>query len=62
MHGTFVAGILIGQAFIEEYLRREQIAEWAFLKNATLFFTGHSLGRGLAHEFAYSLPRTYVQS
>lgn len=51
---------IFGQAFVEEYLRREQDPEWAFLKSATLFSTGHSLGGGLAHEFAYSLPRADI--
>jgi hypothetical protein len=45
-----------GQAFIQEYLKREQTTDWAFLKSATLFSTGHSLGGGLAQQFAYSLP------
>ncbi|HXC43676.1 MAG TPA: hypothetical protein VNY51_09165 [Candidatus Dormibacteraeota bacterium] len=44
-----------GRAFVEEYVR-----QWAFLKSATLFSTGHSLGGGLAHEFAYSLPRADI--
>jgi hypothetical protein len=46
-----------GEAFVEEYLKREQNPKWAFLRNATLYSTGHSLGGGLAHQFAYSLPR-----
>jgi surfactin synthase thioesterase subunit len=49
-----------GQAFAEEYIRREQDPQMAFLKSATLFSTGHSLGGGLAHEFAYSLPRADI--
>jgi len=52
--------VTFGQAFVAEYLRREQEPEWAFLRKATLFSTGHSLGGGLAHEFAYSLPRADV--
>jgi hypothetical protein len=51
---------IFGQAFVEEYLRREQDPQWAFLKRAKLFSTGHSLGGGLAHEFAYALPRADI--
>jgi hypothetical protein len=51
---------ILGKAFAEEYLRRQKDSQWAFLKSATLFSTGHSLGGGLAHEFAYSLPRANV--
>jgi hypothetical protein len=51
---------IFGKAFAEEYLRRQKNSQWAFLKSATLFSTGHSLGGGLAHEFAYSLPRANV--
>lgn len=49
-----------GQAFVEEFVRREQEPQWAFLDSADLFSTGHSLGGGLAHEFAYSLPSADV--
>jgi hypothetical protein len=45
-----------GPAFVRQYLRLKQQPEWAFLKDATIFSTGHSLGGGLAQEFAYSLP------
>lgn len=45
-----------GPAFVKEFSRRRQKEEWKFLSNATIFATGHSLGGGLAQEFAYSLP------
>jgi hypothetical protein len=45
-----------GHEFVNEYLRRENMSEWAFLSQADVFSTGHSLGGGLAQEFAYSLP------
>jgi hypothetical protein len=45
-----------GSAFVEEYKRREQLPDFAFLRGARLFSTGHSLGGGLAHQFAYALP------
>ena len=44
-----------GPAFIKEFSKRKQEG-WAFLSNVTIFATGHSLGGGLAQEFAYSLP------
>ena len=45
-----------GSAFVVEYKRRELLPDFAFLRDAQLFSTGHSLGGGLAHQFAYSLP------
>jgi len=45
-----------GPAFVQEYSRRQQLPEWAYLRGATLFSTGHSLGGGLAQQFAYALP------
>ena len=45
-----------GDAFVREYSKRERLPEWSFLRSAELFSTGHSLGGGLAEEFAYSLP------
>jgi hypothetical protein len=45
---------VLGPSFINEFLEREARGE---LRNTTkLFATGHSLGGGLAQEFAYSLP------
>lgn len=41
--------------FVAEYLRREADPEWAWLKDAHVISTGHSLGGGLAQRFAYSL-------
>ena len=47
-----------GPAFVAEFKRRAGSADeqWAFLKHATLYSTGHSLGGGLAQQFAYALP------
>jgi pimeloyl-ACP methyl ester carboxylesterase len=45
---------VLGNAFVEQYLEQSRIHE--FLTQATLFATGHSLGGGLAQDFAYSLP------
>lgn len=41
--------------FVQEYQRREGELEWAWLKEAHVISTGHSLGGGLAQRFAYSL-------
>ncbi len=41
--------------FVEEYQRRESEPKWAWLKDAHVISTGHSLGGGLAQRFAYSL-------
>lgn len=35
---------------------KTQATGWEFLKSATVYATGHSLGGGLAEEFAYSVP------
>jgi len=45
--------------FIIEWKRRLVLKDITFssLQNARLFATGHSLGAGLAQQFAYSLPR-----
>lgn len=45
-------------AFVEEFKRRVQSGdgEWAFLRTASIYATGHSLGGGLAQQFAYALP------
>ena len=45
-----------GPAFVAEYQRLANLPAWSYLKDATLYATGHSLGGGLAQEFAYSLP------
>ena len=42
--------------FVHEYQRRESEPEWAWLKDARIISTGHSLGGGLSQRFAYSLP------
>ncbi|KND57338.1 hypothetical protein BVER_02720c [Candidatus Burkholderia verschuerenii] len=41
--------------FIAEYQRRAAEPQWAWLKEAHVIATGHSLGGGLAQRFAYSL-------
>ncbi len=48
----------VAPKFAEEFQRRlsSPDPEWAFLKKAKLYSTGHSLGGGLAQQFAYSLP------
>jgi hypothetical protein len=43
--------------FVTEYRRLEADPDWAWLKEATVIATGHSLGGGLAQRFAYSLDR-----
>jgi hypothetical protein len=45
-----------GRDFVTDYLKRSERLEFAFLRHAEIFSTGHSLGGGLAQEFAYSLP------
>jgi hypothetical protein len=44
-------------AFATEFLKRKEQREWAFLQHASIYATGHSLGGGLAQQFAYSLPK-----
>lgn len=46
-----------GKAFVEQYLDLIHSAGWESLEHVHLFSTGHSLGGGLAQEFAYSLPK-----
>jgi pimeloyl-ACP methyl ester carboxylesterase len=43
-------------AFVEEFERRLKGEDGQYLSRAELFATGHSLGGGLAQQFAYSLP------
>jgi hypothetical protein len=45
-----------GRDFVTDYLQRSAKSEFAFLRHADIFSTGHSLGGGLAQQFAYSLP------
>jgi len=47
---------VFGPAFVAELCLRIRESKWAHLRNATIFSTGHSLGGGLAQQFAYSLP------
>jgi hypothetical protein len=42
-------------AFVQEFKRREREPESAWLKDARIISTGHSLGGGLSQRFAYSL-------
>jgi hypothetical protein len=42
--------------FVQEFLARKQQQEYSLLSHASLYSTGHSLGAGLAEEFAYGLP------
>jgi hypothetical protein len=44
--------------FAHEFLKRGEDSTWAFLDDAEIYSTGHSLGGGLAQEFAYSWPTT----
>jgi hypothetical protein len=48
-----------GPAFAKEFVRRKAQPEWNFLQHASIFATGHSLGGGLAQQFAYSLPMNF---
>jgi hypothetical protein len=48
-----------GPEFAKAFAKQEGMPGWEFLRGATLFSTGHSLGGGLAEEFAYSLPDNY---
>ncbi|MDB5827415.1 MAG: putative lipoprotein transrane [Variovorax sp.] len=49
---------IFGLAFVSEFKRllQSDAPEWKFLKQATIYSTGHSLGSGLAQQFAYALP------
>lgn len=42
--------------FAEMIAKQQEMPDWEFLHSATIYSTGHSLGGGLAEEFAYSLP------
>jgi hypothetical protein len=48
---------VLGPAFVQEYRQRLLDPEWGFLKSAKIYATGHSLGGGLAQQFAYSLSQ-----
>ncbi|MDB5817336.1 MAG: putative lipoprotein transrane [Rhizobacter sp.] len=47
-----------GPAFVAEYRTRlaSGDAQWQFLRHAAIYSTGHSLGGGLAQQFAYAMP------
>jgi len=48
---------VFGPAFVAEFCGGNGASKWAHLKNAAIYSTGHSLGGGLAQQFAYSLPK-----
>jgi hypothetical protein len=48
-----------GAEFVKALSLQSDMPGWEFLRSATLYSTGHSLGGGLAEEFAYSLPANY---
>lgn len=48
-----------GPEFAKAFAQQEEMPGWEFLRSATLYSTGHSLGGGLAEEFAYSLPGSH---
>ncbi|MGA2889255.1 MAG: hypothetical protein ABSE51_14495 [Terracidiphilus sp.] len=52
---SLVAGEF-GREFADAFARQRKTPGWEFLEKASLYSTGHSLGGGLAEEFAYSLP------
>jgi hypothetical protein len=43
-------------AFIDAYSKYKTKPGWEYVGESKIFATGHSLGAGLAQEFAYSLP------
>jgi hypothetical protein len=45
-----------GPAFVEEFSKRSRSEHGRWLEQAMLVSTGHSLGGGLAQQFAYALP------
>jgi hypothetical protein len=42
--------------FATEFSRLRATPQWSYLKDALVYTTGHSLGGGLAQQFAYALP------
>lgn len=46
----------VTQAFMTEFERRAKLPENSYLRGIKLRTTGHSLGAGLAQQFAYALP------
>ncbi|WP_158932957.1 lipase family protein [Acidisphaera sp. S103] len=48
---------LFGPDFVKEFRSRVNNPEMAYLKDAKIYSTGHSLGGGLAQQFAYALPK-----
>jgi hypothetical protein len=49
---------IFAPAFLQEFKNKLDSGdlEWTFLRSATIYSTGHSLGGGLAQQFAYALP------
>jgi hypothetical protein len=45
--------------FVDMLALQQNVAGWEFLHGAPIYSTGHSLGGGLAEEFAYSLPSSH---
>jgi hypothetical protein len=48
-----------GPEFAKAFAKQKEMPGWEFLQGASLYSTGHSLGGGLAEEFAYALPNNY---
>jgi hypothetical protein len=48
---------VFGPAFVKEFTKRMNGLDGDHLSKATIYATGHSLGGGLAQQFAYALPR-----
>jgi hypothetical protein len=48
-----------GPEFAKIFAEQIEMPGWEFFRDASLYSTGHSLGGGLAEEFAYSLPDHY---
>jgi hypothetical protein len=45
--------------FVAEYQQLQSHSDWAWLKDAKIVTTGHSLGGGLAQRFAYSMHKGF---
>lgn len=46
----------VAPQFMEEIKRRATLPEYSYLRDMKIHATGHSLGGGLAQQFAYALP------
>jgi len=47
----------VAPQFAETFSRLSARPDWAYIQKAVLYTTGHSLGGGLAQQFAYAVPR-----